>query len=58
MSEKDSNTEQEFPEVPPFPYEDELEMLRKMSENAPDGVKQVLELKIKLLEEKEQENNT
>ena len=58
MSEKDSNTEQEFPEVPPFPYDNELEMLRKMSEDAPDVVKQVLELKIKLLEEKEQENNT
>jgi len=58
MSEKDSNTEQEFPEVPPFPYGDELEMLKKMSEDAPDEVKKVLELKIKLLEEKEQEDNT
>ena len=34
MSEEDSNTEQEFPEVPPFPYDNELEMLRKMSEGA------------------------
>lgn len=58
MSEEDSNTEQEFPEVPPFPYDNELEMLKKMSEDAPDEVKQVLELKIKLLEEKEQEDNT
>ena len=69
MSEKDSNKEQEFPEIPPFPFDNELEMLKKMREDAlrvgestgvrvPDEVKKVLELKIKLLEEKEQENNT
>lgn len=58
MSEKDSNTQQEFPEIPPFPFDNELEMLKKMREDAPDEVKQALELKIKLLEEKEQENNT
>ena len=58
MSEKDSNTEQEFPEVPPFPFDNELEMLKKMVKDAPDAVKQVLEQKIKLLEQKEQQDNT
>ena len=55
MSEKDSNTEQEFPEIPPLPFDNELEMLKKMKEDAPDEIKQALELKIKLLE---QEDNT
>ena len=43
MSEKDSNTEQEFPEVPPFPFDNELELLKKKVKAAPDAVKQVLE---------------
>lgn len=53
MSEKDSNTQQEFPEIPPFPFDNELEMLKKMKEDAPDEIKQALELKIKLLEQEE-----
>ena len=58
MSEKDSDTEQDFPEIPPMPFDNELDMLKSMLEDAPtDEVYSNLRLKIKTLEE-QQENNT
>ena len=58
MSEKDSDTEQDFPEIPPMPFDNELDMLKSMLEDAPtDEVYLNLRLKIKTLEE-QQENNT
>lgn len=58
MSEKDSDTEQDFPEIPPMPFDNELDMLKRMLEEAPSTeVEENLRLRIKTLEE-QQENNT
>jgi hypothetical protein len=52
MSEKDSNTEQDFPEIPPMPFDNELDMLKRMLEEAPNPeVEANLRLKIKILQE-------